>query len=371
MKRILAVLIIALSAVILLSNELLEDKSYRIINADKVVLNKSGEKYILNMNGNVNFFYGQIEFFCDKGTIVELTETAKLFGNVVVKKDTLSIHSDYAFYDNLRETVFFSGKVIAYEYDSHNELKREFQADTLTYNRKLEQIEAIHKVVANEYKENITANAGYMEYNRNSGYGYMKNNPIIENKKDSLLISSEKMEYFADFNKVVAMFNVHTGLPDADIYSSFLIYYTEEGKALFTGEPRIETDFGVGHAESFNVLFVDNQINQIEFINECRLDFSFEETEEYSNWMTAERIDIFFEDKKPNLMVAENNVVYEIITEEEKGKSKEYSRNNSTSKHLEITFTEDNRIEEIRQDGNINGSYVFKSAKRATKKIKE
>lgn len=364
MKRILAVLVIVASVAILLSNELLEDKSYRIINSDTVTLNKHKEKYILNMNGNVNFFYGEIEFFCDKGTIVEVTETAKLFGNVVVKRDTLSIYSDYAFYDNIEETVFFSGKVIAYEYDLNSELKREFQADTLIYNRKLEQIEAINRVVANEYKENITANAGYIEYNRNSGYGFMKINPVIENRKDSLLISSEKMEYFADFNKVVAMFNVFTSLPDADIYSSFLIYYNDEGKAVFTGDPRIETDFGVGHAESFNVLFVDNQIDRIELINECRLDFSFEEGEEFTNWLTAESVDIFFVDKKPNLMLAEDNVVYQIITEEEKSKSKEYSKNNSTSNKIEITFTEDNRINEIKQAGNIKGSYVFKSSKK-------
>jgi lipopolysaccharide export system protein LptA len=316
------------------------------------------------MNGNVHFFYGKIEFFCDKGTIVEKTETAKLFNNVVVKRDTLTIKSDYAYYNNIDEIVEFTGNVVAYEYDANNQVKREFQADTLIYNRKIEEIIASKNVVAQEYTDNITANAGYLEYHRNDGYGFMKLDPIIENKKDSLTISAEKMEYFADFNKVVAMFNTHTKLSETEIFSNFLIYYTEDGKAVFTGDPKIESDFGTGTAETFNLHFVENQLNQVEFINECRLDFSFKENKEFNNWLTAEKINIYFEDKKPSSMLAETKVIYQIISEEEKEKSKEYSKNDSSSRKLEIIFSDDNNIEEIRQFDDIQGSYVFKSAKK-------
>lgn len=364
MKKLLAIFLIVISVTILLSNELQSDKSYKIKNADNVVLNKNKEKYILNMNGNVHFFYGEIEFFCDKGTIVELTETAKLFDNVVVKKDTLTIKSDYAYYNNISEIVKFSGNVVAYEYDANNIVKREFQADTLIYNRKIEEIIASKNVVAQEYTEDIIAQSGYLQYNRNDGYGFMKLDPLIENKKDSLTISAEKMEYFANFDKVVAMFNTHTKLTEADIYSNFLIYYTEDGKAVFSGEPKLETDFGLGSAETFNLLFVENQLNQVEFINECRLDFSFEENKDFNNWLTAETINIYFEDKKPSSMLAETNVIYQIISEEDKEKSREYSRNDSASRKMEIIFTDDNNIEEIRQFENIQGSYVFKSAKK-------
>ena len=320
------------------------------------------------MNGNVHFFYGQIEFYCDKGTIVELNETAKLFKNVVVKKDTLTIKSDYAFYNNIEEVVQFSGNVVAYDYDLNNKIKREFQADTLIYNRKLEEIIASNNVVALEYTENMKATTGYMEYHRNDGYGFMKLNPVIENRKDSLTIRAEKMEYFADFDKVVAMFNTHTKLTEADIFSNFLIYYSEEGKAVYTGDPRIETDLGIGQAQTFNLLFVENNLSHVEFIDECRLDFAFEENKELNNWLTAEKIDIFFEDKKPVSMLAETNVIYQIISEEENENSKDYSKNDSASRKLEIIFTEDNEIEEIRQFDNIQGNYVFKSAKRNKKK---
>lgn len=364
MKKLLAIFLIVISVTILLSKELLRDNSYRIINADTVVLNKSNERYILNMDGSVHFFYGDIEFFCDKGTIVEQTETAKLFSNVVVKRDTLTIKADYAYYNNISETVKFNGNVVAYEYDFNRQVKREFQADTLIYNRKLEQIIASKNVVAEEYTENITATAGYIEYLRNAGYGFMKFNPIIENKKDSLTISAEKMEYYADFAKVVAMFNTHTQLTEGDIFSNFLIYYQDEGKAVFTGEPSINTEFGIGTAETFNLLFVENKLNQVEFVNECRLDFSFEENKEFNNWLTADNINIFFKDKKPDSMLAENNVIYQIISEQAKEKSREYSKNDSASRKLEIVFTEDNKIEEIRQFEDIQGTYVFKSAKR-------
>lgn len=367
MKKLLAIFLIVISITIVLSDEILADKSYKIINSDNVVLNKNNEKYILNMSGDVHFFYGKIEFFCDKGTIVELTETAKLFNNVVVKRDTLTIKSDYAYYNNISEVVEFTGNVVAYEYDALNQVKREFQADTLIYNRKIEKIIASKDVVAQEYTENITATAGYLEYLRNAGYGFMKFNPLIENKQDSLTISAEKMEYFSDFNKVVATFNTHTQLSEADIYSNFLIYYNEDGKAVFTGDPRIETDFGIGKAETFNLLFVDNKLSHVEFINDCRLDFSFDENKDFTNWLTSQRIDIFFENKKPESMLAETGVVYQIITEEEKDKSKDYSKNNSASNKLEIVFSDDNKIEEIRQFENIHGSYVYKNAKKRSR----
>ena len=165
---------------------------------------------------------------------------------------------------------------------------------------------------------------------------------------------------------MVATYNTHTQLTEADSFSNFLIYYTEDGKAVFTGEPRIETDFGIGRAETFNLLFVENKLSHIEFVNDCRLDFSFEEKEDFTNWLTAEKIDIFFQDKKPKSMLAETNVIYQIITEEEKNKTKEYSKNDSASRKLQIVFTEENKIEEIRQMDDIQGSYLFKSANRKT-----
>jgi lipopolysaccharide export system protein LptA len=367
MKRLLAIFLIATSLTIALSKEIIQDKSYKIKNADNVVLNKNMDKYILNMNGNVNFIYGQIEFFCDKSTIVEQNETAKLFNNVIVKKDTLTITSDYAYYNNLQEIVQFSGNVIASEYDPNMKLKRVFQADTLVYNRKLEKITASKNVIAQELSENIFASSGYLEYHRNEGYGFMNLDPILENKKDSLTISSEKMEYHANFDKVLAMFNVETKLNEADIFSNFLIYYNEEGKAVFTGQPKIETDFGLGSAETFNLFFVENNLSHVEFINDCRLDFSFQEEQDFNNWLIAEKIDIFFEEKKPKSMLAETNVIYEIISEEERENSKDYSRNQSSSNKLQVVFTQDNEIEEINQLENIKGTYIFKSAPKQTK----
>ena len=63
-------------------------------------------------------------------------------------------------------------------------------------------------------------------------------------------------------------------------------------------------------------------------------------------------------------MLAETQVTYQIISEEEKEKSKDYSKNVSTSNKLELNFTEDNKIEEIRQFDNIQGSYIFKRARK-------
>ncbi|OQY37249.1 MAG: hypothetical protein B6226_05370 [Candidatus Cloacimonetes bacterium 4572_65] len=198
----------------------------------------------------------------------------------------------------------------------------------------------------------------------------MKIDPYIENKQDSLTIKANKMEYFEDFDKIVATFSVETILKEASVFSDFLIYYNEEGRALFTGQPRLETDFGTGIAESFNLFFVEDEIDRVEFVNDCRLDFSFEEDgeEAQDNWLKADKINISFAEGDPSKIDAHDNISYLFITEEEKRRTKEYVANRSSSDFLELYIDEDLKIEQIQQEKNIRGTYIFKSAKRIIKK---
>jgi len=62
MKKLLVILLILINLHLLISEEALADNSYQIINSDKLFVSKSGENYLMNMDGNVHFFYGLIEF---------------------------------------------------------------------------------------------------------------------------------------------------------------------------------------------------------------------------------------------------------------------------------------------------------------------
>ncbi len=362
MKRCLMIIMIVVCLNLLLSNEILDNKSYKIINSDKVLVNKSYDNYVMNLQGNVHFFYGDFEFYCDNGIIIEETETAKMIGNVTVLQDTLKLVSEFAFYDKIHEEVKLKGHVKVYEYTQEGILKREFRADSLNYLKRKEEFIANKNVEAFEYFEKYQAKCGYLEYRRNDGYGFMKINPEIESFKDTVLIKSQKMEYFEDFSKIVASFNVETSFPDAEVSSDFLIYYRDEQKAVFSGNPELESEFGSGKAETFNIFLVENNIDKIEFTNDCSLKFSFKEGEEQDNWLKSDALTIEFEDKKPSNMFAEGSVSYSIISEEEKRKSKEYSENRSSSEYIEIVFTDDNELAELIQKEKIKGTYLFKSA---------
>ena len=111
-----------------------ELRPYKLINADKLIINKMEGEYVTNLFGNVHFFYGETEFYSDKADIFELQKIVRMQGNVKVYEDTLSLIADKVDYFRKTERLLLRGNVLATETHSDSTI-RTFEAEEVEYFR--------------------------------------------------------------------------------------------------------------------------------------------------------------------------------------------------------------------------------------------
>lgn len=66
----------------------------RVIHSDKLYLNKVQDEQILELYGNVHFWYGETEFHSNRAMIFDKQKIARLDGNVKVNNDSLALKAD-------------------------------------------------------------------------------------------------------------------------------------------------------------------------------------------------------------------------------------------------------------------------------------
>jgi len=110
-----------------------ELQSYKLINADTLIVQNINDEYISNLIGNVHFFYGETEFFADKADIYEQQKIVRLWHNVRVYEDTLSLLADKVNYFRKTEKLFLDNNVKIEEIGENSH--RIFKADFAKYFR--------------------------------------------------------------------------------------------------------------------------------------------------------------------------------------------------------------------------------------------
>jgi hypothetical protein len=177
--------------------------------------------------------------------------------------------------------------------------------------------------------------------------------------EDTLRISAEKMEYFRQFSKLVATFDVKSATPDYNTTSDFLIFNNRENKAVFSGNPRFYSSFGDARAVNFYLYFKDRQLEKAELQDSCLVNFSEEEGKPAGNWCKADFIHIDFVDKQIRKFLAESNVSY--YYEQQEAPKKDYMQNMATGATLQVVFKPDNKVQYMKMQQKIQGKYKFKN----------
>ncbi len=332
-------------------------RPYHLIHADRLVVRTVRGEHISDLVGNVHFFYGDTEFFSDFATLYEKQELANLKGRVVVLEDTLRMEATKVAYYNISEQLFLQDSV--YVTETHQDgTKRTFTARRVEYFRKTRDFTAIDEVHTWDERENITATCGYLTYNLGTGYGYMMRDPMVQKiQSDTLAIAAQKIEYFDDYQKIVATFNVDVTSSENRITSDFLIYFSNEEKAIFKGQPRFYSSFGDGLAKEFHIFFQKQRLRQAEFIDSCRVDFRAKPGEAKTNWILADRMIFNFIDDAIIESYAEGGVNAMVI--QEQSAHQDYGWNHSQGEWLHILFNDDQDISEISLKTRTTGKYRF------------
>lgn len=334
-----------------------ELRPYKLINSDKLIVIKIGDEHVTDLIGNVHFLYGTTEFYADSAKILEKQKITKLFGNVKVFEDTLSLFAERAEYFRLSEKLILDENVFIKEVHADSTF-RTFESEHTEYIFEKQELTATEDVHMFDERENISGECGKLIYNGETGYGYLIKSPIlIKHNPDSLTISAEKIEYFRDFEKVAANFDVRTFTEDFLITSDFLIVFNIESKAIFLGEPVFTNDISEANSKEFYLYFNEENIIKAEMIDDVRVDFKSEEGDaEYTNWVTSDIAEFFFEEGEIVKCIAEG------ITDTyfEQTKDKKNSRSNSSGNILTIDII-DNEITSISMKNKVVGTYFFEN----------
>ncbi len=334
-----------------------ELRPYKLINADTLIIHEVRGEYISNLRGNVHFFYGETEFFSDKADIFEKQKIVRLWDNVEVYDDTLSLFADKVNYFRKSEKLFLNGNVFTKEVHSDSTY-RTFEADYVKYFRDQQEFYANDNVSTYDQRENIYGECGQLYYLIKDGYGYLMKKPKLQSVgKDTINVSAEKIEYYNDYKKVVALFNVITNSNEFKILSDFLLYYSEKEKAIYQGEPKLFSDNADALADEFQIYFEDNKMREALLIDSCKVLFKTDENFEKDSWVESDEMQFKFEDGKLKKCISTGNV--DSYYNQKKTDKKQFTKNRAKGEKLIIQFGEDSILETLKMINNIQGNYIF------------
>jgi len=334
------------------------EEEFRLVHSDKLFMTKMENEQVLELNGNVHFFYGEVEFLCRNALILDKQKIARLSGNVIVKNDSLTLEADTLAYYRIPDLMNLGGRITATERTKEG-IYRWMKSNFATYDKKNEVLTAWSRVRGFDYQENARVKCGYAQWDRGNGYALMLDEPYLTSGiEDTLAVAAEKMEYFESERKLIATFNVQVDRGEFQTTSDFLIYFLEEEKAIFTGEPKFVSNFADAKATEFHLYMKERELVKAELIDSCHIDFAEERLGEKKNKVDADLITLDFLNEQLRKFVAEGTVSY--FYQQEETEKKDFMINSATGLYLQANFHEDSKLQNMQMRTNINGKYVFK-----------
>ncbi len=336
-----------------------QGEKFRLIHADKLFLSNVNEENIMELFGNVNFFYGKTEFKSNRAMIFDTQKIARLIGNVKVKNDTINITADSIAYYRIPNKLNMGGRVIITEQKPDGTFNR-FTSDLGTYDKVNDIVTSTGRVTGFSLTEKAKAKCNYAYWDRKKGYGYLLEKPQLWSEgKDTLYISSEKMEFFDEDHKIIATFDVLAESKDYKANSDFLMYFMKEDKAVFVGEPKFTSDFANATALEFYLYFNDRKLVKAELKDSCVVYFAEEKNLPKTNWVKASFISMNMQDDALKDFTAEDNVTYYYL--QEKKENKDFFVNNAAGSFLTASFKPDGKLEKMKMKKQVKGIYRFEN----------
>ncbi len=338
-----------------------ESQPYRLIHADSLKANKVNDHYVSELLGDVHFFYGDTEFFTDQAFLYESDRIVRMTGNVKVIDDSLNLTADYVSYFRYQELLKLEGNVHFIETHLDSTF-RTFRADRVEYLRENKDFQAWDNVSIYDSRENVHGKCGYMTYNANKSFGYLQQNPELKMAaSDSILIKSRKIEYYDDYKKIVAIFEVETFLQDYYLSSDFLIYYSEEEKATYRGEPALTSDLFDAKGSEVTLFFRDNNLHEAILNDSCRVDYKVNEEAAKENWVTSSEMQFYFKKGVIAECRAYKDVISYYVQQKNETNRQEYILNEAEAQKLIMYMDEKGYIRQISLNEKIHGKYTFEA----------
>ena len=329
----------------------------RVVHSDKLFLTKVNDEQVMELSGKVHFWYGTTEFKSDRALIFDLQKIARLDGNVRVNNDSLSLQADSLSYYRIPDELNAGGKVYITETRKNGGFSW-FRSEYAIYNKLEDNLTVWQDVSAFDREENASASCGYAHWDRRAGYAYMVENPKLRTaKEDTLYVTADKLEFYNAERKIVATFNVVAQTQDYSTTSDFLLYFLNDEKAVFTGQPHFSSDLATAGAREFYLFFKDRKLTHAELVDSCRVEFAEERGALKNNWVKASFITLDFAAGAITGFHAETAVDY--FYAQEQTEERDYLVNHASGEALDARFDADNNLEIMIMRSGIKGIYRF------------
>lgn len=336
-----------------------KSEQLRVVHADRLFFSQEQEERVMELSGKVHFWYGKTEFRSDRALIFDKRKIARLDGNVKVNNDSLTLMADSLSYYREREELNAGGRVHITEQRKDGGFSW-LRADKAIYRKGEDKVTVWQNVSAYDDEEKASATCGYAFWDRGSGYAYMVENPFLSTaREDSLRIRANKIEFFDKEDKVVATFNVEAMARDYSTQSDFLLYFSKQDKAVFTGRPSFASDLATAEAREFYLYFKERQLLRAELVDSCRVYFTEERGQNKSNWVVADFIALDFREGDISAFHAERAVDY--YYRQEQTEERDFLVNHAQGDVLDASFSADNKLESMTMRQGIKGTYKFRS----------
>lgn len=335
-------------------------KDYRIINSNRLFVEKQGvDEFITHLKGDVHFFYGDTEFYCDEARIFEKNQRVELSGNVKIIEDSTTLQTENLTYSK-NEGILNLIKNVFIRQEQYDGTIKTFASQEAQYFRQDKKIIARNNVRLYDERKDVVAFSDYLEYELEKAYGYMIKSPeVLSFSNDSLRITGEKIEYFDDYKKVVVNYNVKTYTTNHRTESDFLIYFRDESKIILTGNPKFYSQQADATAKKFYIYLKNGDVDSVVFEDSVKSFFSNDKDGEKVNVLTADLMNFNFVDGKLDMFSANENVDIVLRNSDEK----EFSLNNTTGDKM-IVFLDDNtKVETMYMKNRVKGKYYFSKRK--------
>ena len=363
MHRLIALMLAEFLFCLYLFNYIFADEPahFNLINANKMNIDLIGNERVTTLTGDIDFFYNQIEFKSQNAQIFEKKEIVKLTNEVEIIDDTLKCTAHKAQYFKKKEMIYLQGNAVFTEFHSDNTI-RTFKADKITYYRNKRLVIAKDNIISYDQREDITITGGYARYDINDGYGFLKYHPVLVHKEDedTLIISSKEMEFFKNYEKLVATYNVRVNVSNSLTTSRFLIYFNKENKAILLGEPQFKGENSIASGEELQLYFSERELTEIHIKDNAQIFYSEKQKEidkERDNYLFSDLIKIKIRDRKIKFLQAEGNV--QARYEQEQTEKRDYAKNIIFGDTLRMFIDEEDRIDNIRANNRITGNFFF------------
>ncbi len=338
----------------------LSNERFRLIHADKLFLSNLDQENVLELFGNVHFFYGQTEFFSNRAMIYDTQKIARLIGSVRVSNDTLMVTADSIAYYRIPNLLNMGGNVVITEQKDKDRVFNRITCDRGSYDKANEVITSAGRVTGYSETEKARAKCNFAYWDRKNGYGYLIEQPELWSEgQDTLYVRSEKMEFFDTDHRIIATFNVLAKSKDYSATSDFLLYFLNEDKAIFQGKPNFSSDYADASATEFHLYFSERKLNRAELKDSCLVWFAQEKGNAKTNWVKAKYIAMEIENDYLQEFEAESEVTY--FYNQAKQEDKDMFSNDASGDFLSAHFQKDGRLATLSMKNRVKGIYRFEN----------